>query len=524
MSLNKQLYDSAIRYSSLTAVKIEDREINYCDLNEGALSIAGVILKLGLKSHNIGIVTQRSFSAYAGILGSIYAGYTYVPINPNYSKDKVVDILIQTNVQVLVADLSDWLEIKKKIQNITSIKHIIFPYDKDISLSGNVNVILKNDLISYSKLVEPRNVDDRINAYITFTSGSTGNPKGVQVTTGNLQSFLNNMARFIDMKPGYVSAQVHDLSFDFSVFQVFFPLITGGTNCVVSAKERYCPSDFIIRENISLWSSVPTIVEIMSKLSLLEHSIFPSLKYSIFCGEPLTQKTANLWLRAAPNSTIENYYGPTETTVFASRYLYKDTDVNKSFHNDIVPIGLPFSNHNMILIDKNNNISQENTIGEIAIYGPQVSPGYLNDIDKTKEVFTSFSWDELNRIWYKTGDLAKYNSCGVLEYIGRKDNQIKIAGRRIEVGEIESILRGQINGCDPVVVPSRDQNGIVISLVAFVTVNLNDSDIIQLNRLCSNLIEMIFFPKKFLYIDEYPTLVSGKIDRKSLEKIVDTSY
>ena len=175
----------------------------------------------------------------------------------------------------------------------------------------------------------------------------------------------------------------------------------------------------------------------------------------------------------------------------------------------------------MVLIDEENKVVGEKDVGEIAISGSQVSKGYLNDPEKSQSVFVCMPWDSSDSIWYKTGDLAKYNESGNIEYVSRKDNQIKIAGRRIEIGEIESILRGEIKGEDAVVVTHRDDSGIVKSLVAFVTVKLTEIEIQQLSDSCSGTIESLFFPKKFMFLEKIPTTTSGKVDRKLLEQIAD---
>ena len=173
--------------------------------------------------------------------------------------------------------------------------------------------------------------------------------------------------------------------------------------------------------------------------------MYPSLKYSIFCGEPLTQEIANKWKLAAPNSTVENMYGPTETSVFITRYLYKDNDITKTFNNGIVPIGKIFNNQRISVIDEDNQLVSDSRIGELILSGSQVTKGYL-DQTETKKSFINMDWDESNDIWYKTGDLGFINNNENYEYVSRIDNQIKIGGRRVEIGEIESILR-QFNKC-----------------------------------------------------------------------------
>ena len=521
--LATRLFRPMERYSRLTALKLGNQSITYEDLNQKALAFGGLLARYGIRDQKIGIATERSFSAYIGILGAIYAGCSYVPINQNLSKAKIEHIVRSSGIKVLVGDESDWHQFSQKLPTLNTLEYVILP-ESESELAGllsvdNAKVVGGRDFLS-AELCHPIKVSDDQVAYTIFTSGSTGTPKGVEITRGNLSSFLDNMLNYFSLNPGYTSAQVHPLSFDFSVFQVFFPIITGGVNCVIPAEEIYCPSDFITREEINLWSSVPTVVEMMNKLDALEPGSFPSIQHSCFCGEPLTQELATAWKMAAPNSTVENYYGPTETTVFVSRYVASEfTEIERS--PSIVPIGKPFLDHEIALIDEENNITQ---YGEIVICGSQVAKGYINDPRGTAKSFVSMPWDATEAIWYKTGDLARYGAAGNLEFVGRKDNQIKIAGRRVELEEIESILRGQAGGEGVVVVPLRNKIGIVESLAAFTMVRFSEDEWRTLQNKCKDQIEEIFFPKKFIVVDRFPTTSSGKVDRKKLEMLASDRY
>ena len=519
ISLGDKLFDSMKRHSTMCALKIEGRHISYEELNNKALAVAGSLSSHGMINRNIGIVTQRNFSAYAGILGAIYAGCAYVPINPKYPKKRIAEIIGQAGIVVLVGDESDWKDMGEKIQGIDCVKYVLFPEAKTVYLEKPLIVISENHL--NNNAISPCSLKTQTDniVYLMFTSGSTGRPKGVQVTGMNVLALLNNMKQLFALSPGFKASQTFDLSFDLSVSDTFFTWLNGGTLCVLSENELSCPAEYIAREKIDFWHSVPTLAEFLKKLGYLQPGMYESLKYSLFCGEPLAQKTADAWIQAAPNSTVENFYGPTETTVFVSRYNYTETESVKLFHNDIVPIGKPFADHQMVLLDEEENMVGNKEVGEIAISGAQVSKGYLNDSEKTKSVFVSLPWDSSESIWYKTGDLGRLNQEGNLEFVGRKDNQIKIAGRRVEIGEIEAILRGKIRGTDAVVIPIRDESKIVKSLVAFVTVKLNENDIKIIRDNCVTIIESLFFPSKFIYINQIPTTVSGKIDRKHLEQL-----
>ena len=204
-------------------------------------------------------------------------------------------------------------------------------------------------------------------------------------------------------------------------------------------------------------------------MNFLKVNSFPDLKHSLFCGEALPKGLSDAWQEAAPNSTIENYYGPTEATVSISRYLYKKELKIRTFHNEILPIGKIFSDHSFAIVDKQFNKIKKGEKGQLIIKGQQLAKGYINDIEKTKNVFRNMHWDKSEEIWYLTGDIAFVNNFEEIEYIGRIDNQLKIAGRRVETGEIEGAILKSSLIKDIVIVPKKDLDGSVKSLIGFTT-------------------------------------------------------
>lgn len=286
---------------------------------------------------------------------------------------------------------------------------------------------------------------------------------------------------------------------------------------MLSNEEMYCPSEYIQRENINLWFSVPALASFMNQLGALEENAFPSLKRSLFCGEALTKSLAKTWMRAAPNSTVENLYGPTETTISITRKLVTESDTEQVEKTHFVAIGDIFENHTLALIDSDNAQVQKGETGEIILKGPQLAEEYLNNEEKTHTSFVQMPWDDscTNR-WYKTGDLARFDSSGELIYVGRADNQIKLSGRRMELGEIEHclVVKGKL---DPVVVvPVTNEEGITTHLVAFTTRVLEKEDLSELSSRCLDHLESIFYPKAFYTLDKFPSNYSGKVDRKKL--------
>ncbi|MBT5758766.1 MAG: amino acid adenylation domain-containing protein [Candidatus Marinimicrobia bacterium] len=513
------LHSAMNEYNHLSALKIGERNITYNSLNKVSLQIASLLLREGVQRDNIGILGQRNYSVYMGILGSIYSGNTYVPINKKYPERKIKDIIQDANIKVLICSEEDWNQLNSILSSSNALKFVLIPEGDAFKSDNRIKTAF--DLNNIDVITEPVSVQPSDNLYVMFTSGSTGKPKGVQVSNRNVSCLLDNMNAYYDLEPGFRASQTFDLSFDLSVSDMFFTWANGGTLCVLNEEELYCPAEYINREKIVFWHSVPTLAEFMYKLGFLNPQMYPSLRYSIFCGEPLTQRVANAWMQATPNSTVENLYGPTEATVFVSRYLYTEKDKQKKFNNGIVPIGAAFTNQRLKIVNKDDKIiSKNNKDGELVVSGSQVTKGYLNDDEKTNQSFVRFDWDQVNDLWYRTGDLVFLNDDNNIEFIGRKDKQIKLAGRRIELGEIEYIIK-KYGGLDEIViVAKKDTNGVVEQLVAFTTNELSENGIISMQNKCDKYIESIFFPQEFIYIENIPTTINGKIDRVLLEKKV----
>ena len=445
-------------------------------------------------SETIGLVGQRKASSYIGLLGIIFAGCSFTPINPKYNNLRIKSMLDGSKVRFLVGDYTDLSQLDPSLTK--SIKAQIVPEDRARTTNG-MNLIDEQMLANYRALSSPRPVRDNDLAYVNYTSGSTGLPKGVMVNLKNLETFLDNMLAIYSIDVGFRASQTFDLSFDPSVSDIFFTWMAGGTLCVLPEKEMLIPTDFIIREQIEYWNSVPSIASFMMKTGNLKPGSFPTLTHSMFCGEQFPVDIAKAWRLAAPNSSIENLYGPTETTIYISRYVYSNNDESQSFKNGIVPIGRAFDGHRVALInDKAERVTGIEK-GEIVFSGPQVAMGYLNDSDKTADSFVLFDWETERRILYTTGDLGFFNRNNDLECTGRIDNQIKISGRRIEIGEIESALSNFDKTKGAVVVPLRDAAEIVSGCVAFVLSELSREDVSQIRKRSAPFLIVFFFQRKY---------------------------
>ncbi len=514
-SIGDYLFKAISKYPNLIAIKIGERSISYQELNESAFQVAEMIFEANILNETIGVVGQRSASSYFGILGILYSGCNYTPLNTKYSKERLLKIMTSSNVKCVIGDKEDLIEFFDIIGCDYLINKVIIP-EGDSPKDKNWISIIKSNTIK----APIQRSDENELAYILFTSGSTGMPKGVKVSNSNVIEFIKGMNEIYKLDVGFKASQTFDLSFDPSVSDMFFTWSNGGVLCVLPEDEKMSPNEYINREKINFWNSVPSLATFMYRMGSLTPAAFPTLQYSMFCGEQFPKQIADAWKIAAPNSTIENLYGPTETTIYISRYNYDINNCLHEFKNSIVPIGHPFPNQKVVIIDSNNNPVNVGEVGEICFKGSQVSSGYLNDNEKTNKVFVNFDWDTDNQFkWYKTGDLGFVNTNHEVECIGRVDSQIKIAGRRIEIGEIESVLRRFEKISDIIIVAVRDSSGIVIGCVGFTLFDISKKEEIDIRKQSEIALERVFFPKKIIKLVSFPLTISGKIDRAELVKI-----
>ena len=525
MTFQLKLHQKIKSFDNNIAISSKTKKITYKELNDISQKISTLLINQKSSHQIVGIIGQRKFSAYYGILGSIYSGYTYVPINEKYPLDRIDKMINESGITLLIGDKKSIYSIKDVI-DFSNIKTIILPEEQSEEIN---NLSFKDTKIYFQEELsevapsEPSSLDQNKIAYILFTSGSTGNPKGVAVTYENLSTFINNFNKFYDLPIGYKASQFFDLSFDPSNVDVFFTWINGGQLCILSEFELIMPFEYIKREKINFWYSVPAIASFMYKMDFLTPNCFPDLKYSLFAGEALPKKLCDAWQIAAPKSTIENHYGPTEATVTITRFLYKKKYKNRIFKNNNLPIGEIYDSHTFALVDKNFNKVSKGDKGHLIIKGKQITNGYVNDIEKTKESFRNISWDKSNEIWYLTGDYACVNDFGEIEFLGRIDNQIKIAGRRIELEEVEAaILKASIIN-EIVVVPKKESDGSIKSLIAFTTSKISTDEIKFIKISALKFIEKLFLPSEIIFIEKMPLTTNGKIDRKKLFDLANRS-
>ncbi|WP_259425720.1 AMP-binding protein [Coxiella burnetii] len=256
------------------------------------------------------------------------------------------------------------------------------------------------------------------------------------------------------------------------------------------------------------WSSVPSIIQLLNQLKKLKKENFPSVSYSIFCGEALTLDTVRRWKLAAPNTTVDNLYGPTEATVAITGYLWNEND-----HNDLMPIGWPFAGQGFYLLDERGQEIKEGEVGEIYLYGRQVATEYWNNPELTQSYFTHFKGKRV----YKTGDLALFDPKKGLIFKGRKDDQLKLNGYRIEKIEIENRIKAilKTQALAIVVLKETVTEQVTCLICFFAEINYSDE---TAKNLCRKLLPHPMIPSKFIKLQQLPYTKNGKIDYQALSQ------
>ena len=362
----------------------------------------------------------------------------------------------------------------------------------------------------------PKPLGENDLAYVMFTSGTTGSPKGVMISAGNVSSFLSAMQELYPFSPEDRVSHRHELSFDFSVLDLFITWRSGASLHVIPAPQLMGPSRFIREHQLTVWFSVPSVVAFMGDMKMLTPGAFPSIRYSAFCGEPLPAASVSAWKTACNNSVVDNIYGPTEATVACLGQRCREPFVVTKERGTIA-IGKPFANMRAAVVDSALNFLPQGEPGELALCGKQIAQGYFNDSPKTAARFPSIDGTR----WYLTGDLAYQDDAGRFHHLGRTDNQVKVLGHRVELEDVEAHLR-EVCGVDSVAAVAWPvANGSAQGIIAFAAgCKLTVAEIRERMR---GRVPKYMVPTEVRFWERLPLNANGKTDRKSLTAMLAES-
>ena len=503
-NISNAFYKTAMQNPENVALVCDGKSHTYADLWRDASKLASYI-KPNLQNKRVGILGSRSAMAYIGIIGAAASGATYVPLNMKWPEERLIAIFDQLELDAVIVDKFGAKLITETVK--AHAPDIIISSDDAPDADG----VAKLSTLPDNMLKEPVQRKPEDLGYIIFTSGTTGMPKGVMVSNSSLNIYLDEAHDWCDLKADDRVAEAHDLTFDLSVHNMFLAWRAGSALYIMSQLDMMAPQAFVRKHEITVWLSVPTIVNNVRRANRLGPNLFPSLRLSMFCGEPLPIATIEAMQEAAPNARIENIYGPTECTIVCSRQTVTNPPLVTE-QRDILAIGHEFSNTKMLICDEEGNELPDGKMGEIALESAKLADGYFKAEEQTKKAFRNVD----GRRMYFTGDLGYRDENGVLHYMGRTDNQIKMKGNRIELEEVDTHLRKAAGTELAAIVAWPILEGIPQGLVGFAIENGKSAEEIQLAMKKSLPLYMV--PSTIHILADMPRNTSDKIDRKALRE------
>lgn len=463
------------RWPGLAALRLDGRTWTYAELHVEALAVAHWCDRTLPPASRVALLGVPAVSSYAGILGILCSGRSYVPLHPDHPSERWQSCMEQAGVTGLVAPPA----VLDRMRELFALPC----YERTTST--------------------PPASTRSMEAYVMFTSGSTGGPKGVPVTRANVSAYLEHALATWEIRSDDRCTQLFSLGFDLSVHDLFVTWGSGACLCVPSDGSALRLARYVREEGITVWFSVPSAIVLMERMRALPAGGFPTIRQTFFCGEALRWVDVHVWSRAAPNSSITNLYGPTEATIAILEH-----PVHPPFGKDgVVPIGVPFPTAKAHF-EPSSAIEGE---GELWLAGPQITNGYIGRPEETAKAYVPSP--PRGTSWYRTGDRVRKDATGVYHYLGRIDDQVKLHGHRVEPAEVDTCLTGLLKGGLSVTVPV-ERNGLM-RLVTFIDMPMDVADVMRyvVERLPAYMV-----PDEVFVLEAFPFNSNGKVDKGVLKE------
>ncbi|MGW2835328.1 AMP-binding protein [Streptomyces sp. NPDC001286] len=505
---------TATAFPTTTALEIGDTRLTYAELAVLAERIAHRLLErtgTGTTPRRVGLLTGRTAVAYAGYLAVHRLGAAVVPLGPAFPLARNTHVTAAARLDVILTD--------------GSCHHAA-------ELPAPTLALTREDLFEETAAPPPELPEQSVGpddlAYLLFTSGSTGEPKGVPIRHGHVCAYLEQAVPHYGPGPGDRVSQTFELTFDPSVLDLYAAWGTGATLVAATRGDLLRPARFAATRVLTHWNSVPSVISLAERLRALKPGSLPALRRSMFCGEPLTLRQARAWARAAENSTVDNAYGPTELTITCTAHrLPRDSGAWPDTPNDTVPIGPLHPALQGRLLD-----------GELCVRGPQRFAGYLDPADNAGRFLApdGTPYDPSTHLtdahWYRTGDRVTTLSSSAaddgplptglpLVHVGRVDQQVQVHGYRVELGEVEAALRHLPGVLDAAVVALPTPDGSIELAAAHTSAcapAAEDHRAALRLRLPSYMV-----PNRIVPIASLPLNSNGKVDRAEVVRLLSAS-
>lgn len=501
-SIACMLEAAAKQWPERIALEDSDTELTYAQLRSLSRAAASLLLKNGLKrGQPVAVFLPRSNACVVSFYGALYAGVPYAPLDYTAPAVRIRRTLENLLPPFLITDEAG----REKLAELNLSGCTVLDYTALIAEAEDEALVTRS-------LNETLDTDP---AYIMYTSGSTGTPKGVVIAHRGVLDYAAWIAETYSVTEKTVIGLQSGFHFDNSVFDLYASVLTGAKVLIIPEVLFMYPvklMEYVREKDVSCIFWVPTVMCSVASSGALEKIPLPALKTVVFAGEVMPNRHLNIWRRNLPSCLFSNLYGPTEITVDCTVYM-----VDREFADtDPLPIGYARPNMRVLILREDGTEAAANEIGELCVIGSQLALGYWNNPEETARAFTA---NPLNKAFYEelyhTGDLAYRCEDGLIQYVGRKDSQIKLRGNRIEMGDIEAAARaldGVSNACAVYDAPNEQ-------IVLFVETDraLNRRTV---NLALGKLIPKYMLPGRLQCMESLPLNANRKIDRVALKAML----
>jgi L-proline---[L-prolyl-carrier protein] ligase len=502
---------AARRGGEAIAVVDAERELTYAELDRRSDGLAVAMIERGVRAGDrVGLLLEKSLESVIAIYATLKAGAAYVPLDDQAPVWRLAYIARDAGIRYLVSSDAKAEVCRELIAAGAPLQTVIGAAGEGPA-DGGLEFLPWGEVEGFptTDAAIPSAADPDAIAYVLYTSGSTGEPKGVMLSHANCLAFVEWAAQEVGVGPTDRLSSHAPFHFDLSTFDLFAAAHGGATLVLVGRELSIFPvalASFIAEQSISVWYSVPSVLTALVLRGGIEQTPLPSLRVVIFAGEVFPVKYLSMLMKLVPSPRYLNFYGPTETNVCTWHEV-----VSPDLLSDSLPIGRPLPGVSALIRGEDGGPTPTGELGELVIGGPTVMHGYWADEQRTARVLSR----EGDTRYYRTGDLVRERADGALLFGGRRDTQIKTRGYRVELSEVESALNALDIVLEAAVVAVPDDT-ITNRLKAFVVTGAPISAP-QLLDLCRSRLPAYMIPQEIEFLAELPKSSTGKVDRMALQ-------
>ncbi|MCG3162922.1 MAG: Tyrocidine synthase 1 [Acidobacteria bacterium] len=518
---------SADKTPEAIAIVASQEQVSYRQMEEASNQLARLLKRIGCeKGDRICFLMPKSPAAIISMIAALKADCAYVPLDSSSPASRLAKIVAACDPRCIlitesVSSLLDDLLTEAKLP-VTPIVGLMDRKAQAGTFEGRSFKpgFTYDDVESHTNGRLDYQASSEGLAHILFTSGSTGNPKGVMIKHSNVIHFIEWAVKYFGVNSEDRVSGHPPLHFDLSTFDIYGTFAAGAQLHLVPAELNLLPNKmahFIRSSELTQWFSVPSALNYLAKLDVVRDNDFPSLRRLLWCGEVFPTPALRYWMERLPHVQFTNLYGPTEATIASSYYTVPCCPATD---NDPIPIGNACAGEELLVLDDDLKPVAQGEVGNLYIRGVGLSPGYWRDQEKTDSAFIQdpFEASSDDRI-YRTGDLARIGTDGLIYFLGRADSQIKSRGYRIELGEIETALNalGVTQDCAVIAINTDSFEGAIICC-AYVPLPGSDVPSTLLRSLLSKSLPGYMLPTRWMSIERMPLNVNEKYDRRKLKE------